>query len=127
MQPVIIAVKPRFAELILSGVKTVEFRKTSCPAQKFYFYATAPFKKIIGVCRVADRRQGNPDDIWNVYGAYGGITRAEFNAYYAGRNTAFAFILRDVKRYSVPKDLSDFGVKRAPQTFRHVVHDYEHN
>ena len=127
MLSAIIAIKPRYAQLILNGEKTVEFRKSTCIAQKLYIYAAAPVKKIIGECRVADWRQGSPNVIWKVFGSYGGITHDEFNAYYAGRSTAFAYILTDVKRYDVPKNLSDFGVKRAPQFFCYVGQNYESN
>ena len=63
MFPVIMAITPYFAELILSGKKTVEFRKAACPAQRLFIYATAPVKRIIGECRIAYGRQGSPDVI----------------------------------------------------------------
>lgn len=46
-----------------------------------------------------------------------GITRKFFFSYYAGKDKAVAYKLKDVVTYKVPKELSDYGISQAPQSF----------
>ena len=43
-----------------------------------------------------------------------------FDRYYDGRSTAVAYVLGEVKKFSNPKVLSDYGVKAAPQSYVYV-------
>lgn len=51
-----------------------------------------------------------------------GISRDRFMDYFAGRDTAYAIELRDVRRLERPMLLSDYapGVRSAPQSFVYI-------
>jgi len=53
---IILAVKPKYVELIKSGVKTIELRKSAptCPVDRIYIYETAPVSKVVGYFRGSD-------------------------------------------------------------------------
>ena len=38
-------------------------------------------------------------------------------SYYAGKDKAIAYKLKDVIVYDTPKELSDYGISQAPQSF----------
>ena len=37
--------------------------------------------------------------------------------YFAGKNQAIAYKLKHIIQYDVPKDLCEYGIKTAPQSF----------
>lgn len=50
MRTIILAIKPKYANMILNGEKTIEFRRKfpKAPLEKVLIYASAPISKIIG-------------------------------------------------------------------------------
>lgn len=61
--------------------------------------------------------EGTPKEIWEIAKSAAGITRKFFFSYYAGKDKAVAYRLKDVVTYQVPKELSDYGISQAPQSF----------
>ena len=55
MTDILLSIHPKWAELILSGEKTIEVRKTVpkelCEGERIFLYETAPVKKITGYVR----------------------------------------------------------------------------
>ena len=49
-----------------------------------------------------------------------GISEDFYDAYYREENTAVAFGLENVVRYDRWRDLSEYGIKQAPQSFAYV-------
>ena len=49
-----------------------------------------------------------------------GIDKRFFDRYYAGRNQAVAYKLKNITEYEMPKELKDYGISRAPQSFQYV-------
>ena len=58
-----------------------------------------------------------PEDLWNQTHEYSGITKEYFDKYFRGRNVAYGYKLGKIKVYEKAKDLLDFGIKYAPQSF----------
>lgn len=52
---ILLSVKPKWAELIISGEKTVELRKSNFPdhVKKIVIYATKPVGEIVGIVEVS--------------------------------------------------------------------------
>ena len=73
--------------------------------------------KIVGECRVDYVIQGKPRDVWKRTRAFGGTDAKSFKAYFAGVTCAYAIHLSDAKKYDAPLSLSDYGIRRAPQSF----------
>ena len=48
------------------------------------------------------------------------LTKEFFDKYYENRNQAVAYKLKNVVKYREPKDLKDYGVNCAPQSFRYI-------
>ena len=155
MTEIILSVRPKWCELIASGRKTIEVRKTKpkCDVPlKVYIYCTRAKRseklysngtvivkdtrklldpsvrysgskifqrwngKVIGefVCDtiITDHTFGH-DPLFNALSC---MNDAEI-ASYCTANEMYGWHISDLIIYDKPKDLSDFGMKRAPQSW----------
>ncbi|MBO5662260.1 MAG: ASCH domain-containing protein [Alphaproteobacteria bacterium] len=119
MVTILLAIKPEFVEKILNGQKKFEFsrRIPSANVDKIIIYATAPVKKVVGVARVREIISMSPNDLWNVTHEFAGIGRDFFDSYFLGRDVGHDYVLENVQKYKVPRELYDFGIRAAPQRF----------
>ena len=119
MTTILLAIKPEFADKILSTQKKFEFRRTipRKPINKIVIYATRPVGHVVGMVNVCRIISGTPDYVWQITQKNAGITQDFFDSYFYGRNTAYAYKLGKVIRYNTAKSLSDFGLRAAPQSF----------
>ena len=83
---IILAINPIYARAILSGKKTVEFRRNGVPSniQKIVIYSTKPDQEILGYCDVKECIVDSPDKLWQNYGNLGFISHEDFTKYYYG-------------------------------------------
>ena len=56
-------------------------------------------------------------ELWEQTEKYSGICKEKFFSYFAGKKTAFAYELGDVQMFNPPKNLMDYNIKAAPQSF----------
>lgn len=119
MQKILLSINPEHVENILSRKKQYEFRKVRCKKSinKIVIYATAPISLIVGEVDVIDIFEDNPEKVWKKTKALAGITKEFFEQYYKNKDRAIAYKLGAVKKYKSPKQLNDFGIKFAPQSF----------
>ena len=71
MKQAIISLKPQYAELILSGKKTVELRNRIVrmePGTVIWIYATRPFGGIVALAELDSVVHDTPAGIWVRYG-----------------------------------------------------------
>lgn len=97
----IISIKPRFAEAIFTGQKSVELRRkipAISPGIRLYVYSTLPVGAIIGSATVERVERSSPEDIWLKLGDRAAIKRPDFDAYFRGTTEAVALILTDCTR-----------------------------
>jgi predicted transcriptional regulator len=122
---ILLAVKPEYAERILSGVKRYEFRRRRPlkPVGRILIYATQPRCAVVGEAAVARTITESPEILWAMTARGAGIGEKAFMEYFAGSGQAHAFVLGDARKYKKPKQLSEFGLARAPQSFVYV-HGY---
>lgn len=120
----ILSIKPRFLDLILTGLKTVELRKASTkiePGTTILLYATSPRCEIVGSAQVDFRALLSKEDIWMKYSRMAGVTRIDFESYYADAPTGVVLGLRSVARFLIPVHLDDIrevdGRFRPPQSY----------
>lgn len=106
----------------MSGVKQYEFRKVKCreKVDRIIIYSTYPVMKVVGEAEVVDVLVNKPEDLWQKTASHSGITKEFFDSYFYGYETAVAYKLGKIKKYNKPVDLSDFGVKAAPQSFVYI-------
>jgi predicted transcriptional regulator len=123
-QIVLLSIKPRFADAIIAGAKRVEFRRTRCRPglDTAIIYVTAPTKKILGYFEVTRVEEMSPVTAWRRYGEVGGISRMEFDRYYAGAARAVVISVGRVVRLPFVRHLGALGAryKRPPQSLQYV-------
>jgi predicted transcriptional regulator len=118
---VLLSVKPRFAEAILAGVKTFEFRRAlfrRLDIKTVVLYASSPTCKVVGEFTIDQVLSLAPDALWGATQDGGGIDREYFDRYFEGRDTAHALKVKQARRYRSPLSLQkDLGIIHPPQSF----------
>ncbi len=119
MSTMLLSIKPQYAKVILEGKKQYEFRKSKPKrgVDRIIFYASSPQKQVVGEAAIDIIIEGTPKEIWKIAQTSAGITKRFYFSYYAGKNKAIAYKLKDVKIYETPKALSDYGIHQVPQSF----------
>ena len=109
-------------ESIFQGVKLYELRKTRCKNEVsgIIFYVTAPTKCVIGEALIGDVLEGRIEDVWHQVKGHAGISYEFYKQYYKGKKKAIAYLLKDVKRYDIPRALEHYGLSCPPQSFVYV-------
>ena len=61
-----LAINPVYARAILSGKKTVEFRRNGVPSniRKIVIYSTKPDQELLGYCDVKECIVNSPEKLW---------------------------------------------------------------
>ena len=123
MKAIMISINPQYVEKILSGEKTYEYRKSMFhdrSVENLLIYETKPVCKVVAVCHIDDVLVMPKHDLWELTKLQSGITEDFFNKYYEDKEVAKAIKISNVVRYDSPKELSDYGLKNAPQGFVYV-------
>lgn len=123
MEWLLLPVYPVHVENIFTGIKKYEYRKTRCRRRisGILIYATAPTMKIVGEAEVIDIMEGTPQFVWEQTCHDAGITERYFSQYFFGRQTAVAYALGKVKKYQIPVNLYELGIRRSPQSYLYVT------
>lgn len=122
MCKMLLSIKPQHVENILNGKKKFEFRKVRCRSDvdKIIIYATHPIMKVVGEVDILEIIEDDINKVWEITSVYAGISRQLYDEYYHGKYQAVAYRLGKVKKYKRPLQLSDFGIKFAPQSFVYI-------
>lgn len=122
MSTMLLSIKPQYANVILQGKKEYEFRKKRCRdgIDKIVFYSSSPQKQVVGEAEIEKIIEGSPTRIWEIAKHAAGITRTAFYDYYRGYHNAVAYKLKNVVVYEEPKELSDYGIAHAPQSYIYI-------
>lgn len=122
-----LSLRPRFAELLLSGAKTVELRRVRpavCPGTTVLLYASSPAMKLVGQAEVNNIRVSSVAQIWREHGPETGISRQEYDDYFKGADDAVAIKLVNICRLDKPRALQDLRNRLAgfqpPQSYRYL-------
>ena len=122
MTAILLSIKPKFVENILNGKKCFEYRKR-VPGRyidKIIIYSSSPICAVVGEVGVVEILSDTPINIWNTTKNQSGIDAKFFFDYFDDRSVAYAYKLKNVKKYTRPKKLDDFGIKYAPQSFVYI-------
>jgi len=124
-QTIILSIKPKYAERIITGVKTVEFRRVWAAqyVQSIAIYASAPIQRIIGFATVSEVVLARPKKLWSYCTQHNaGLSRKELLSYFDGKEFGFAIVLGETKRFGTSIDprkiVKDFS---PPQSFRYMT------
>ena len=125
--PLLISLKPNYADLIFAGQKTAELRRRALTKMKgcdVFVYVTRPVMKLRGGFSVGEVWCDTPDQIWETVSDRAKVDKADFDAYYAGRSIAYALEVTDVWEYANPVGLvalrGQFQEFVVPQSWRYA-------
>ena len=127
LRPLIISLKPYYADMLFEGLKKVELRRriaSQISNRDVFIYVSSPVRELRGGFRVGQVWEGSPEDVWNIVGDLPTINRREFETYFQGQAVAYALEVTNVWEYENPVALSllrglfdDFV---APQSWRYA-------
>lgn len=122
MKALLLSIKPEYVEKILQGTKKFEYRKRLAKedVSVIYIYSTSPSMKVVASVQVIGRLSASPTALWEKTKAAAGISRAKYRDYFQGCKTAYAYELGEVEIFESEKNLSDFGIDTAPQSFVYI-------
>lgn len=128
--PLLISLRPFYADLIFQGVKKVELRRGDLrrmEGRDVYVYVTSPVMVLRGGFNVGEVFTGTPQEIWDEVSTDGALDRTDFDAYYAGQKLACALKITKVWEYDNPRGLDwlreQFTGFVVPQSWRYVKPD----
>ena len=122
----LLSLQPQFAEKVFDGTKKVELRRTwpKVTIDTVLVYVSTPVKALVGAFTVAQIMEGNPTYLWGKVRRHAGITRKQFDDYYAGALKGYGIFFSDIKTLPSPVELSqlrelwtDF---HPPQSYRYM-------
>ena len=116
---VVLSLKPRFAEAILAGVKTVELRRTRpkiVVPTRTLLYAASPARALLSTCIITSVRSTDLAALWREYGTDVVLSHNEFLRYFDGVDVGTALTLTEPRRLSRGVPLQDLRAK--PKGFR---------
>jgi predicted transcriptional regulator len=123
---VILSLRPRWAELILTGAKTVELRRRrpQRPFDTVYLYVSSPVQAIVARCRVTRSLSDTPGRLLERFAEEACLTAREGARYFHGAKIGSALFLEDVVTPRSPLPLGDLRRARPrfhpPQNFCYV-------
>lgn len=116
----ILSIKPIYAEAILKGIKTVEFRKKvfKKKVDKVYIYSSSPTKMIVGYFTFSNIIEDTPENLWKTFKKVGGINKTDFFEYYQETEKGFGIVIKEVVKFDVEKEPIEFIENfTAPQSY----------
>lgn len=122
MKKIIISIKPEYVNKIINGSKKFEFRTKAAKRdiKKIIIYETIPVKKVVAEAEIVEVLALTPDELWAVTKKEAGVSKEFFDSYFKDKKIAYAYKLGTIKVYDTPKELIEFGIRKAPQSFVYV-------
>lgn len=123
MSTILMSIKPEYVDKIFSGEKKYEYRKRMCKEKidRIIVYSSSPIQKVVGELKIKQVLYDKKNIIWNKTNKYGGITKTKYDKYYENYDYAVAYEIEKEILYNKQKDLKDFNVKTAPQTYVYIT------
>ena len=130
MEQAILSLKPQYAELIISGEKTVELRNRVVrmePGTVIWIYATRPVGGIVALAELDSVVHDAPAEIWIRYEREMCIDKEHFDSYIDNRESVSALKLSSVRKlkHSVTLDWirQSIGNFQPPQFYSRLSLD----
>lgn len=122
MKKIIISVNPEHVNNIINGTKKYEYRTKTAKndVNKLIIYETTPIKKVVAEAEIVEVLAFEPNILWKKTKEFSGISKEFFDSYFKNREIAYAYKLGKIKVYEKPKELAEFGLKTAPQSFAYA-------
>jgi predicted transcriptional regulator len=123
----LLSLRPRYAELVFAGTKTVELRRVRPRVQRndwIFVYVSTPVKALTGAIQVADVIENRPSTLWGKVRNGAGVTRRQFDEYYEGALKAYAIVVNAALLFREPVELGRIREVwpgfQPPQSYRYL-------
>ena len=122
MKAILLSIKPEYVDRILTGTKKYEYRKRLARSNSsvLLVYSTSPVMKVVAKVEIRGTISAAPSTLWEQTKNNAGISRKKYREYFHGCKKAYAYKLGKVEIFNPPRDLSDYDVTLAPQSFSYV-------
>lgn len=115
----LLSIRPRFVDLIFAGTKTVELRRVK-PRVKagdlVVVYASGATKGMVGAFEVAGVTAAAPSSIWKKFNGGSGLTKREFDGYFATASVGYA--IRIGRRWKIQEPVPLITLRKRRAGFR---------
>ena len=125
--PLILSLKPEYADLIFNGTKKFEFRKrfpTNNKDYEIFVYVSSPAKEVRGAFRVNRVINAPPEEIWQKTSKVAGIDKSSFDAYFLNHEIAYALKITNIRKFDSPVNVEvlrrKFDKFVIPQSWRYL-------
>lgn len=115
----LMSLRPEFAESILQGRKTIEFRRRFSKKYEgatIVFYISHPVKQFMFTATIAKVDHRQTEFLWNDYHEEGGISQSYFDQYFSGTTYGYAIRLSNVTK--IPNQIELEQAKEISPKFR---------
>ena len=111
---IVLSVKTHWADLIMSGVKTLELRTRSLPKDRnvAIIYSSGLDKALVGYCKYHEVSYLEEDVILSK----ACLTKQQYDSYSKGK-PVYQYDLTDPVKFKEPYELSHFGLSHAPHSW----------
>ena len=122
-----LSLRPRFAEAVLDGTKTVELRRTRIsapPGTRLILYASSPVMAVVGTATLTNNETDSPERIWRRHRRNLGLEHHEYGTYLEGAGAATALTITAPERLLHPHTLASLREEtgfRPPQSYRYLT------
>jgi predicted transcriptional regulator len=124
-QVTLLSVRPRFADALLDGTKTVEIRRRRAriaDGSLCLLYASSPVCALVGAIRVRRTDADTPDALWSRWGEQAGLSRLEYDSYLCGSTLPCAIVVAAAVALHYPISLDELRRRQddfvTPQSYR---------
>lgn len=122
-----LSIKPKYAEQILTGIKTVELRKQIPklePGSLVFLYASSPKKALVGAFLLEHVEIEKPGDLWSKVEKKSCLDFKYYREYYFTSDKAVGLYIGTLWKIKNPVKLDDirkdWPTFSPPQSFRYV-------
>lgn len=122
----LLSIRPRFVDLIFAGRKTVELRRVKPRIQAgdlVVIYASGTTKGMVGAFEVTGVTAAAPSSIWRKFNGGSGVTKREFDRYFAKVSVGYAIRIGKCWKIQEPIPLNTLRKRslgfRPPQSYHY--------
>ena len=122
----LLSIRPRFANSIFAGMKTVELRRVKPRVRAgdlVVVYASGTTKGIVGAFEVSGVTAAAPSSIWRKHNGGSGLSKQEFDTYFFGASVGYAIRIGRLWKLSETVPLKTLRKRRAdfrpPQSYHY--------
>ena len=125
---IFLSIRPKYAEKILEGTKTVELRRVRpkhiTRGALVLVYVSSPIKSLVGAFKVTQVMEKPLQDLWEMVQSKAGVSYEEFAAYFEGLTTGIGIFFNELWLFHKPiklEDLKEIMDFQPPQSFRYAT------